>query len=40
MHTPVNTFKQALQDKQPQIGLWMGLASDYSTEICLSLIHI
>lgn len=34
MHTPVNTFKQALQDKQPQIGLWMGLASDYSTEIC------
>ena len=35
MNTPVNLFKQALQNKQPQIGLWMGLASAY-----LSLIHI
>jgi 4-hydroxy-2-oxoheptanedioate aldolase len=34
MHTPVNTFKQALQNKQPQIGLWMGLASAYTAEIC------
>lgn len=34
MQTPVNTFKQALQDKQPQIGLWLGLADAYSTEIC------
>ncbi len=34
MNTPVNIFKKALQDKRPQIGLWMGLASDYSAEIC------
>lgn len=34
MHTPHNLFKQALKDKRPQIGLWMGLASDYSAEIC------
>ena len=34
MNTPVNTFKQALQNKQPQIGLWMGLASAYTAEIC------
>lgn len=34
MQTPVNTFKQALQNKQAQIGLWLGLASPYSTEIC------
>lgn len=34
MHTPINTFKQALKDQRPQIGLWMGLANDYSAEIC------
>lgn len=34
MQTPLNTFKQALRDKQAQIGLWLGLASPYSTEIC------
>jgi 4-hydroxy-2-oxoheptanedioate aldolase len=34
MQTPINTFKQALKNKQPQIGLWMGLANDYTTEIC------
>jgi 4-hydroxy-2-oxoheptanedioate aldolase len=34
MHTPVNTFKQALRERRPQIGLWMGLASDYTAEIC------
>ncbi|MEO7937170.1 MAG: 4-hydroxy-2-oxoheptanedioate aldolase [Burkholderiaceae bacterium] len=34
MQTPVNTFKQALRNKQPQIGLWMGMASALSTEIC------
>jgi len=34
MQTPINTFKQALKDKRPQIGLWMGLANDYSAEIC------
>ncbi len=34
MNTPVNLFKQALKDKRPQIGLWMGLASAYTAEIC------
>ncbi len=34
MQTPTNQFKQALQNQHPQIGLWMGPASDYSAEIC------
>jgi 4-hydroxy-2-oxoheptanedioate aldolase len=34
MQSPVNTFKQAIAEKRPQIGLWQGLASHYSTEIC------
>ena len=34
MKTPVNLFKQALNEKRPQIGLWMGLAQAYSAEIC------
>lgn len=34
MRTPENRFKQALKDKRLQIGLWLGLASHYSTEIC------
>lgn len=34
MQTPVNSFKQALAEKRAQIGLWLGLASAYSTEIC------
>ena len=34
MLTPKNHFKQALRERRPQIGLWMGLASDYSAEIC------
>jgi 4-hydroxy-2-oxoheptanedioate aldolase len=34
MNTPTNTFKQALKDKRPQIGLWMGLANAYTAEIC------
>lgn len=34
MQTPVNPFKRALAQKQTQIGLWLGLASAYSTEIC------
>ena len=34
MQTPINPFKQALADKRAQIGLWLGLASPYSTEIC------
>lgn len=34
MQTPVNPFKQALAKRRAQIGLWLGLASAYSTEIC------
>lgn len=34
MQSPVNSFKQALQQKRPQIGLWLGLADPYVTEIC------
>ena len=34
MQTPVNTFKQALRQRRAQIGLWMGMASTLSTEIC------
>jgi len=34
MHTPTNLFKQALQQRRPQIGLWLGLANPYSAELC------
>lgn len=34
MQLPVNPFKQALQEKRAQIGLWLGLADHYTTEIC------
>lgn len=34
MPAPVNRFKQALREKQPQIGLWLALASPYAAEIC------
>lgn len=34
MQTPLNPFKQAMAEKRAQIGLWLGLASPYSTEIC------
>jgi 4-hydroxy-2-oxoheptanedioate aldolase len=34
MQTPVNPFKQALKAKRAQIGLWVGLADHYTTEIC------
>ena len=34
MQNPVNTFKLALHNKQTQIGLWLGLADAYTTEIC------
>jgi 4-hydroxy-2-oxoheptanedioate aldolase len=34
MQLPINSFKQALREKRPQIGLWVGLADHYSTEIC------
>jgi 4-hydroxy-2-oxoheptanedioate aldolase len=30
----VNPFKQALAEQRVQIGLWLGLADPYSTEIC------
>jgi 4-hydroxy-2-oxoheptanedioate aldolase len=34
MKTPINRFKHALAQRQPQIGLWLGLANAYSAEIC------
>ena len=34
MQLPPNTFKQTLAAKQAQIGLWLGLANAYTTEIC------
>ena len=34
MQTPVNTFKQALGNRQAQIGLWVSMANPYSTELC------
>jgi 4-hydroxy-2-oxoheptanedioate aldolase len=34
MQTPINPFKQALTQKRAQIGLWVGLADHYTTEIC------
>jgi 4-hydroxy-2-oxoheptanedioate aldolase len=36
MKNPINKFKQALKNKQLQIGLWQGLAGVYSAEICAS----
>jgi 4-hydroxy-2-oxoheptanedioate aldolase len=33
MQTPINPFKLALQNRQPQIGLWLSLADSYATEI-------
>ena len=34
MQTPINQFKQALHNHQPQIGLWMGLGNAVTTDIC------
>ena len=34
MQTPINPFKQALQNKQTQIGLWLGLPDSTAAEIC------
>lgn len=34
MHPLSNSFKQALKAGTPQIGLWAGLASPYTAEIC------
>jgi 4-hydroxy-2-oxoheptanedioate aldolase len=31
---PTNLFKQALQSRQAQIGLWLGLADPYAAELC------
>lgn len=33
MQTPVNLFKKAMADGQTQIGLWVGLADAYATEL-------
>lgn len=33
MPAPKNTFKQALTDRRPQIGLWLGLADSYSASL-------
>jgi 4-hydroxy-2-oxoheptanedioate aldolase len=33
MQLPSNTFKQALRAGRPQIGLWMGLANPYTSEL-------
>lgn len=33
MHTPINLFKQALAQRQLQIGLWLDLADAYSAEM-------
>jgi 4-hydroxy-2-oxoheptanedioate aldolase len=34
MQTPTNPFKNAIAQRQPQIGLWLGLADAYCAEIC------
>lgn len=34
MKTPTNLFKQAIANRQAQIGLWVNLANPVSTEIC------
>ena len=34
MNTPDNLFKNALAQRQRQIGFWLSLSSPYSTEIC------
>lgn len=36
MHTPTNLFKQAIAQRQAQIGLWLGLADAYSAELLAS----
>ncbi len=33
LQTPTNVFKQAMAQRQAQIGLWLGLADAYSAEI-------
>src|SRR5580698_5776335 len=36
MQIPTNTFKRALRQGKPQIGLWMGLADSYAVELFAS----
>src|SRR6218665_2333887 len=36
MHTPTNLFKQAIAQRQAQMGLWLGLADAYSAELLAS----
>jgi len=36
MQLPRNTFKKALRAQRPQIGLWLGLADAYATELLAS----
>jgi 4-hydroxy-2-oxoheptanedioate aldolase len=36
MQLPRNTFKAALRSGRPQIGLWLGLADAYASELCAS----
>ncbi|TYL47685.1 4-hydroxy-2-oxoheptanedioate aldolase [Marinomonas sp. IMCC 4694] len=36
MSAPKNTFKQALKNREPQIGLWLGLANNYTAELIAS----
>jgi 4-hydroxy-2-oxoheptanedioate aldolase len=36
MELPRNTFKDALRAARPQIGLWLGLADAYATELLAS----
>jgi 4-hydroxy-2-oxoheptanedioate aldolase len=36
MELPRNTFKDALRGRRPQIGLWLGLADAYATELIAS----
>jgi 4-hydroxy-2-oxoheptanedioate aldolase len=36
MQLPGNPFKQALQARRPQIGLWLGLADAYASELLAS----
>jgi len=34
MTTPDNKFKHALKERDPLIGLWLGLADSYAAEVC------
>ncbi|MCC2597201.1 4-hydroxy-2-oxoheptanedioate aldolase [Pusillimonas sp. MFBS29] len=34
MQHPANSFKRALRNGEAQIGLWQGLASSYTAELC------